>query len=175
MSTTLQFPRDRDCYILLKGDTFPVSISNLMVTQGWFGGQGVAWVDSAKDEFAVSYSDGLFGGFFFWGSNEPSDQYTAITGHQPLYGFGTLALGSWVVATKTFERYTYLSRQGGPLVPIVYSPQDRLRFSLRGYWTKEDEWALSGDPRGPNTNLCGVVVQPPTPDNNQYLTLQTTL
>jgi hypothetical protein len=175
MPPNLQFPRDRDCYVLVKGDTFPVSISSLMLTQGWQGGQGVGWVDSLKDEFLVSFSDGLFGGFFFWGSNESSDQYTAITGQQPVYGYGVLALGGWVVSTRTYERYTYASRQAGPLVPLVYSPQDRLRFSLRGYFTKEDEWTLSGDPRAPNGWLCGIVSQTPTVDNNHYITLQTTL
>jgi hypothetical protein len=175
MPPNLQYPRDRDCHVLVKGDTFPVSISNSMLTQGWQGGQGVAWANSLKDEFSVSFSDGMFGGFFFWGPNESSDQYTAITGQQPLYGYGVLAMGGWLVSTRTYERYTYASRQAGPLVPITYSPQDRLRFSLRGYWTVEDEWNLSGDSRAPNGNFCGIVAQAPLVDNNYYLTLQTTL
>jgi len=175
MPVSQQFPRDRDCYVLNKGDTFPVLISAAMASGGWQGGQGVRWIDSPKDEFAVTYSDGTFGGFFFWGSNEPSDQFTSITGQQPVYGYGVVGMGSWVVSTRTFEQYTYASRQAGPLVPISYSPQDRLRFSLRGYWTKEDEWTLSGDPRAPNGNFCGIVVHVPSADNNFYITVQTTL
>lgn len=174
MPSSLLFPRDRDCHILNKGDTFPVSVSSAMMAGGWQGGQGVQWSNSAKDEFQVSYSDGMFGGFFFWGSNESSDQFVSVTGQQLVYGYGVVAMGSWVISTRTYERYTYASRLAGPLVPISYSAQDRLRFSLRGYWTKEDEWSLSGDPRAPNTLFCGITVQVPTADNSFYLTLQTT-
>jgi hypothetical protein len=171
----LKIPRDRNCYILKKGDTLPVAITTPMAAQGWLGGQGVMWQDSPSEDFLVTYSDGSFGGFFFWGSNEPSDVYTSITGNQPRYGFGTLAFGSWVIATSTYERYTYLSRQGGPLVPITYAPDDRLRFSLRGYFTSEDEFTLSGDPRAPNLSYVGNVAQPPNLNNGWYLTVHTNM
>lgn len=171
----LAFPRDRDCHVLVKGDAYPVSISNSLRTLGWGGGQGVQWVDSSIDEFLVDFSDGLYGGFLLWGSNEPSDQWVSLTGNQPLYGFGTFCAGGWVIATRTFERYTYASRQAGPLVSNAYVVGERLRFSLRGLWTREDEWTLSGDPRAPNEFFIGSVVQTPSIDNNFYLTVQASI
>ena len=72
--------------------------------------------------------------------------------------------------------YTYASRMGpGPLVPIVYNESDRLLFSLRGLWTKEDEWSLSGDPRAPNRFYVGYVIESPAVYNNNYLMFQTTM
>ncbi len=175
MAFVQEFPRDRDCYALFKGDAYPVSISQAMQAQGWQGGQAVQWIDSPNDEFAVTFSDGLYGGFMLWGSNEDSDQYTAITGNQPVYGFGILCAGGWIISTRTFERYTYASRQVGPLVENNYIVGERVRFSLRGFWTKEDEWTLSLDPRGANEYFVGSVVQAPSPDNSHYLTIQTSI
>ena len=169
------FPRDRDCYTLFKGDAFAVSVSSTLSSQGWQGGQAVQWVDSALDEFLVDTSDGLYGGFLIWGSDEVSDQYTALTRTQPTYGYGVMGVGGWLIATRTYERHTYTSRMSGPLVPLVYTPGERLRFSLRGYWSNEDEWLLSGDPRGSNQFFVGSVVQTPTADNNHYLTIQTSI
>lgn len=124
----------------------------------------------------VSYSTGLYGGFLLWGSNESSDQYIATVGNQQEYAFGTLCAGGWLIATIAFERYTYASRQGpGPLVEIPYAVGQRLVFSLRGFWTLEDEWALSGDPRGSNGYFIGNIVQAPNASNNHYLTLQTSI
>jgi len=175
MAFTKSFPRERDCYVLFKGDAYPVSVSQAMRTSGWQGGQGVQWADSALDEFLVTYSDGLYGGFLLWGSNEDSDQYASLTGNQPLYGFGVLCAGGWLIATRTFERYTYASRQLGPLVENSYVVGERLVFSLRGWFTREDEWTLSGDPRGSNGYFIASVVQAPSADNNHYLTLQTSI
>lgn len=171
----LAFPRDRDCIVLFKGDAYPVSVSSSLRTVGWQGGQGVQWVDSPNDEFLVDFSTGLYGGFLLWGSKEVSDQFTASTGNQPQYGFGTFCAGGWVISTRTFERYTWSSRQGGPLVPNTYVVGERLCFSLRGLFTKEDEWTLAGDPRAPNDFFIGSVIQSPTSDNNFYLTLQTSI
>ncbi len=78
------------------------------------------------------------------------------------------------MSTTTYERYTWASRQVGPLVPLVYTT-GRLRFSLRGYWTIEDEWTLSGDPRGANDYLIGNIVQPPSSFNNGHLVIQTSI
>jgi hypothetical protein len=147
-----------------------------MATQGWVGGQGVRWADSTQDEFIVTFSDGIYGGFLLWGSNEPSDQFTSMTGAQPLYGYGTFCAGGWIIATIAFEQFTYASRTGGgPLVPIIYTVGQRVLFSLRGLFTNEDEWTPSGDPRAPNTYFIGNVVQAPAPENNNYIVLQTSI
>jgi hypothetical protein len=124
----------------------------------------------------VDVSDGTYGGFLLWGSDESSDQWTAMTGQQVAYGYGVLCSGGWVIATATYEKYTWTSRQGpGPLVPNVYRVGERLVFSLRGYWTREDEWTLSGDPRAPNTYYIANVIQTPQPYNNYRVQLQTSI
>jgi hypothetical protein len=175
MSFLKEFPRDRDAYVLYKGDCYTVAVSQAMQAAGWQGGQAVQWTDSPRDEFLVTFSDGLYGGFMLWGSNEVSDQFTSLTGSQPLYGYGTLGAGTWLFATRTFERYTWASRQVGPLVPLVYTVGERLVFSLRGFWTNEDEWSASLDPRGANGYFIGNVVQAPSADNNYYLTIETSI
>jgi hypothetical protein len=167
--------RTRNCVILHKGDTFTVSVNAALATLGWSGGQGVKWAPATKDEFLVGPTEGDPGGFLLWGSDEPSDQYTAMTQNQPSYRFAVMGVGGWVFMTSTYERYTYASRQAGPLVPISYTANDRLMFSLRGYWTNEDEWTLSSDPRAPNENFVGFVVQTPTAATEHYLTVQTIL
>lgn len=168
--------RTRDVVVLFKGDAYSVVIDDLMRQNGWAGGQGVRWIDSVKPEFKVSYSDGLYGGFMLWGSDEDSDKFTAMTGQQPRYGYGVMCSGGWLISTSTYERYTYMSRiMGGPLVPITYQVGERLVFSLRGLFTKEDEWTLSGDPRAPNEYYIANVVQAPAPENNNYLMLQTSI
>jgi hypothetical protein len=167
--------RTRDCVVLVKGDTYPATVGDALAVTGWLGGQGVRWVASNKDDFLVGPTDGQYGGFLLWGSDESSDQYTAMTRNQPSYRFAVFCTGGWILMTSTYERYTYASRQSGPLVLITYSPNDKLRFSLRGYWTNEDEWTLSGDPRAPNTTIVGFVVQAPAVVTQNYLTLQSIL
>lgn len=170
----MELPRTRDVVVLVKGQTFPVILSTGLLKNGWAGGQGVLWIDSPYDTFMVDYSDGIPNGFLLWGSNESADQFTAYTGNQPTYDFAVLCFGSWLISTGTYERYTYQSRTGGgPLVPIVYNPSDRLLFSLRGLFTNQDEWTISADPRAPNRYYVGIVEEVPAPTNNQYLTLQT--
>jgi hypothetical protein len=169
--------RVRDVNVLFKGDSYTVMVDDALRASGWQGGQGVKWVDSDKEEFIVGPSDGLYGGFLLWGSNEPSDQYVSSIEKQVEYGYAVFCAGGWLMATRTFERYTYASRQAGPLVPITYTVGERVRFSLRGWWTNEDEWALSGDPRGSNGYFIGNVVQTPTPNDfgELFLTLQTSI
>lgn len=170
-----EITRTRDVIIFQKGDTFPVRVSHSMVLGGWGGGQGVQWVDSGTDDFAVTYSDGLPNGFLLWGSDEDSDRFTSATLNQPVYRFAVMGFGGWVVSVKNFERYTLASRLAPPLVPISYQPQDSLYFSLRGLITKEDEWTVSGDPRAPNGHSIGVVIQAPSALTNDYLTVQVRL
>ena len=166
--------RTRDVVIFVKSKTVPVMIDTAMAAGGWPGGQGVQWIDNPNyDTFQVTYSSGQWGGFLLWGSNESSDQYVAYYKNQPTYKFAVMAIGPWVVSTTTFETYTYASRQVGPLVKNVYTPGNKLRFSLRGYYTPEDEWSLSGDPRAPNNLFVARVIQAPNPlINNNYLELQ---
>ena len=169
--------RIRDVNVLFKGDSYTVMIDPALQASGWQGGQGVQWVDAPIDEFMVGASDGVYGGFLLWGSNEDSDQYIALVGQQVAYGYAVLCAGGWLMNTRTFEQFTWLSRQVGPLVPITYTVGERVRFSLRGYWTNEDEWTLSGDPRGSNGYFIGSVVGGPTPNDHgvPYLTIQTSI
>jgi len=167
--------RNRECVVLFKGDAYPVEIDNTLAATGWPGGQGVLWASNLKDGFFVRQSDGLYSGFLLDGSNESGDQLTGLTRSQPIYKIGTLCAGGWLIMTSTFERYTYASRLVPPLVPITYRESDRLVFSNRGWWTNEDEWTLSGDPRAPNTYYIGFVCQVPTAANGYFMTLQTSI
>lgn len=168
--------KDRDCLILMRGNTFPVSFDSLMASGGWQGGQGIRYTTPvAPGVPTVTYSDGVGVGFMLFGSDETGDDYTSLTRNQGFYRFGTGCLGGWAMTTVAFESHTYASRVGGgPLVPLTYNESDLLVFSLRGYWTKEDEWTLSGDPRAPNQNYVGSVIQAPVlgPNQRLYLTVQ---
>lgn len=166
--------RSRDCVVFLKGDSQTVVVSQNMVTLGWPGAQGVQWSGSTVDERVVTFSSGLFGGFLIWGSNESGDDYAAQTRNQPYYRFATLLTGSNVIATSSYERYTFASRTAGPLVPLVYTAQNLLYLSRRGLWTKEDEMTLDGDPLAPAVSV-GVVTQVPKALNRQFLGVQTFL
>ena len=168
--------RTRDCVILVKGDAYAVEVDASLAASGWRGGQGIQWVTALKDVPTVKLSDGYYAGFALWGSDESSDQYTSMTRQFPAYRYLVLGAGGWVISTSTYEKYTYASRVGGgPLVPLVYNASDRLVFSLRGYWTKEDEWTLSGDPRAPNSFYIGFVAQAPSPSTSDYLTVQVSI
>ncbi len=167
--------RNRDCIALYKGDTFPVITSDTLVNQGWQGGQGVMWTPGPGPDPMVGIADGYYAGFVLFGSNEVADQYTAYTGQYTAYRYLVVCAGGWIITTRTFETYTYASRQVGPLVPLTYSYNDKLYFSLRGYWTKEDEWTLSGDPRAPNTFNVGAVIKAPSPETNGYLTVEVSI
>lgn len=168
--------RTRDCVVHFKGDAYPVAISPALIASGWSGMQGVMWTDSTEDEFMVTISDGIYGGFLLWGSDETSDMFTGLTGNQIDQGFGIFCAGGWLLSTCTYERYTYASRiGGGPLVPIVYTAGERLVLSIRGLMTNEDEWTLSGDLRAPNVYYMAYVVQVPRENNNYYLVVQTSI
>jgi hypothetical protein len=172
----MELVRSRDVVTLVKGQTFTVNLGPSILTAGWAGGQGIMWLDSPYDIFIADFSDGTPNGFLLWGSNEKADQFTAYTENQPTYDFGVMCFGTWVITTSTYEKYTYQSRTGGgPLVPITYNVNDRLLFSLRGLFTNQDEWTLSGDPRAPNRFYVGYVIEPPAAYNTNYLMLQTTM
>lgn len=169
-------PRTRDCLILVKGDAYAVAVDDTFAAQGWQGGSGVQWTTPIQGLPTVKRSDGFYAGFALWGSDEPADQYTGMTRQYPTYRYLVLGAGGWLIMTRSFEKYTYASRQGpGPLVPIAYRASDRLLFSLRGFWTVEDEWFLSGDPRAPNAYFIGFVAQAPGSVTSDYMSVQVSI
>lgn len=167
-----EIERTRDVVTFKKGDCYTVSVSPGLAQSGWLGGQGIQWFDAGRDDLVVEATDGAAQGFLMWGSDEIPDRFTSMTRNQPVYEFGVIGFGGWLFSTTTFEKYSWASRQVGPLVEISYQPQDQLVFSLRGRWTKEDEWTLSGDARAPNENVMGVVVQAPSALTDGYMTIQ---
>jgi len=167
--------RSRDCVVFFYGDRQTVAVSVAMVAGGWAGGQGVQWADSIADERLVSYSMGLYGGFLVWGSDESGDQFTGMTQQQVVYRYATMFSGGCLMATTSYEKYTWLSRTGGgPLVPLVYGANDVLYLSLRGLWTKEDELTLSASLLAP-AFFTGFVTQVPKALNRFFLGIQTSM
>ncbi len=167
--------RARDCTLWVKGETFTAVVDQTMAQGGWAGGQGVRWADSIINNPIVTYSDGRWGGFLLWGSDESADQFTSMTKQQPTYQYALVIYGSPLISTSTYEQYTWASRTGGGfLVPIVYTPQQRLYFSLRGLWTNEDELTLSGSTYAP-AHPTGVVAQSPKAVNEFFLGIQVTM
>lgn len=158
--------RERDVIVFSKGESFTVMVDAGLSTNGWPGGQGVQWASSSIDTFTVTASTGAGWGFLLWGSNESSDQYTSYTGNQSTYHFGTYGFGTWLISTRTYEVYTLASRRSGPLVANTYVAGQPLFFSLRGFFTNEDE---SGQ-----EIVVGAVCQVPSATlNNSYLGVET--
>jgi len=166
--------RTRDCTLFFKGDAYPVTVDATMIVAGWPGGIGVQWTAGTNDERTVTFSDGHYGGILLWGSDETGDQYTAMTENQLEYRLATFVAGGSLISTTAYERYTWASRQIGPLVAIVYAINEPLYFSLRGYWTNEDEATLSGAAWAPNF-FSGFVAQLPKANNDYRLGIQTSL
>lgn len=172
----LDIVRGRDCVMFGKGDAHPVVVDDAMLQGGWAGGQGVMWVDSDLPEPVVTYSNGLYGGFMLWGSDESADQFTASTRVTLVHPQSAVMMaGNAVISTSSYERYTYASRVAGPLVPLVYQAGNPLYFSRRGLWTNEEE-ASQGVPLAfAPAFFTGFVVQTPSPSNQYYLGVQTSL
>jgi hypothetical protein len=166
--------RSRDCVVYVKDSSLPVVVSSSLVQGGWPGGQGVEWAGSVGDEFLVTYSRGKAAGMLVWGSDETGDSYVSSSRNQPYWRFATMIFGASLIATTSFERYTLGSRLAGPLVPIVYSSNSPLFFSMRGLWTSEDELTLSGDLAAPAI-VAGYVSQTPKVSNRDYLGIQMAL
>jgi hypothetical protein len=169
--------RFRDCVVFFKGDTTTVTVSSDMVAGGWAGGQGVQWVGTVVDDRVVTYSSGLYGGIILEGSDEIGARYTAMTNQQTTYSYATMMFGGSLISTTTYERYTYASRlAGGPLVPLIYNPNDPLFFSLRGLFTNEDEISqqVPPNPLAP-AFFVGFVSQIPKALNNYWLGVQTSM
>lgn len=174
MMNMTEIVRSRDLILFFAGDKYTVTPSADMLAQGWKGGQGVMWAPGVKDERTVTFSNGNYGGLMLYGSDEVPDMHTGLTGNQVTYRFATILLGGCLISTSTYERYTYASRQIGPLVPLVYTPNQILYFSLRGYWTNEDEASIVGAPYAPDF-FTGFVAQVPKAQNNYFLGIQTSL
>lgn len=169
--------RTRDVVVFVKGAAYTIKADDSLISSGWPGGQGLMWATNPNgSEFMVTFADGGRGaGFAVWGSDENSDQFTSMVEDQPAVGYLVMGSGSWIISTTSFEVYTYASRIAGPLVPITYQAGLKLYWSLRGLWTIEDEWTASGDPRAPNVDPVGYVVQSPSTITDNYITIQTTL
>lgn len=164
--------RTRDCILWSKRDLTTVVVSNDMVANGWAGGQGVQWFGVVGDERVVTYSEGHFGGYLVWGSDESADQYTAMTRQHLTYQYGVMAFGGSLMATTTYERYTYNSRlSGGPLIALTYTANVPLYLSLRGLWTLEDELSLVSSPLAP-APVAGFAAQIPKSVNSNFLGVQ---
>lgn len=170
----LDMVRARDCILFGKGDAHVVTVDAAMVQGGWAGGQGVMWVDSSLPEPVVSYSNGLFGGFMLWGSDESADQFVSSTRAQLVHpGSAVMMAGNNILSTSSYERYTYASRVGGgPLVPLVYAVRDPLYFSRRGLWTNEDESSIAPALPFAPASTAGFVNQAPMPVNQFFLGIQ---
>jgi hypothetical protein len=166
--------RSRDLIVFFKGDNYTVTPGPGMVANGWLGGQGVTWIPGVNDERTVGISDGRYGGIAMFGSDEVADMHTGLSGTQRTARWVTILLGGSLISTSTYERYTWASRQAGPLVPLVYTPCQILYMSSRGYWTNEDEAPLTGALWGTNF-FAGFVAQVPKANNNYFLGVQTSM
>lgn len=173
----------RECSVFHKGDSMPNKIDAAMARKGWRGGSFVKWVDDGSGEPCVTIADGRYCGFTPWGSDEPADKYTSMTQTFPKNKFITMLFGGNFLATSTYERYTYISRHGpGPLVPLVYSPQDFLYVSENGIITNQDESDPAVNPGGLFPDGSPILVRflyfglcaiPPSSLTNDYLYCQT--
>jgi hypothetical protein len=172
----------RDCSLLQKGDSIPVKLSSSLARRGWTGGTFVRWVDDGTGDPCVTLANGLFCAFLPFGSDEVGDRYTAMTRQNPTYRYATAYFGGNFMATTSYERYTYGSRNGpGPLVPLVYAPQQILYVSENGLITNEDESDPAVNPGGlfpdgspilvPFLNFGICSLQPMDKNNNRLFVL----
>lgn len=170
-----QLNSGRDCTVYFSGDRQTCGVSDSLVASGWPGGLGVQWCESGSPDIRmVERSTGLYGGFLIWGSDEEADKNLSSSGQMPHIRYATILMGGSLMHVTTFERYTWASRQSGNLVPLEYQAQDALYFSSSGYWTKEDEMTLRGDPAAP-AFFTGFVAQIPKASNQWRLGIQTGL
>ena len=163
-----------DVEVLQKDATRPVGPSTGLLATGWPGGLGVCWGTTTKDSLIVTPSTGPFAsGFLLWGSSESGNQYIGFTSTPTQHQIAVMCSGAWVILTSTYEKYTWASRQAGPLVEVAYTLNAPLYFSRRGYFTVEDEADLVADPLGPSIPVGFVARTRSLPDGK--LGVQTTL
>ena len=179
---------NRQLVILHKGDTMPVQITSDLAAAGWLGGQFVRWVadPAGSGQPTLDIADGRYCGFFAFGSNEPADQFTSMTGQNTRYRYISLFFGGNMFYTSTYETYGYVARHGGPLVPLTYTPNNPLYVSENGKITSEDESDMvvfggpipnhtfpDGSPILSRFVFFGSCVAAPTAAMNNYLGVQT--
>jgi hypothetical protein len=180
---------NRDCVILHKGDTIPVQITASIAAQGWQGGQFARWVadPNGSPSPTVDIADGRYCGIFVFGSDESGDQFTAMTNQNQTYQYVSLFFGGNILYTRVFETYEYNGRHGiGPLVPLVYTPNNPLYISENGKITPEDEsnMVMYGGPVANHTFpdgspillrfvFFGSCMVAPSAATNNYLGVQT--
>lgn len=178
--------QNRDLVILHKGDTIPVQITDSLAAAGWQGGQFCRWVTDPSGQPTVDIADGRYCAFFPFGSNELGDQLTSMTTQNVTYKYATIFFGGNIFYTSVYEVYGYEARHGGPLVPLVYIPNNPLYISENGKITCEDESNMivfggplpnhtfpNGDPITSRFVFFGSCVTPPAASTNQYLAVQT--
>ena len=173
--------RSRDCAIFRKSESITIKVSDAMVKRGWAGGSFVRWVNDGTGDPCVDIGNGTYCGFVPFGSNEVADQYTAMTNQNPTYKYVVLFFGGNLMGTISYEKYTYLSRHSGPLVPLVYNANDFLYVSENGLITNQDESNSAVNPGGlfpdgspiltPFTNF-GVCAVPPVEQTDNYIIAQ---
>lgn len=174
----------RDLVVFYKGDTITAQVADSLAASGWQGGQFGRWIFDPSGFPTLAMADGRYCGFYLFGSSEAGDQYTAMTDQNTYYKYVVLGFGGNVFYTKTFEQYGYLARNGlGPMVPLVYAPQQVLYISENGKITNENESDLAtygahNFPDGsavPDMSFTffGICAVPPMAKTNQYICIQT--
>ena len=176
----------RDLVLMVKGDSFTVQIANGFDAEGWPGGQFVKYTTPVGGFPTVTKADGRYCGFMIFGSNEQADQFTSMTQQNVVYSYATLQFGGNVFYTRTYEEFGYLARNGlGPMVPLVYTPNQFLYISENGKITNENEsdQALfpphnfpDGTPVPDNSFIAfGLCFAPPQPATNFYIGCQSNI
>lgn len=176
----------RDLVLMVKGDSMTVQVSDELDAEGWAGGIFAKYTTPVGGFPTVTRADGRYCGFFIFGSDEQADQFTAMTRQNVVYSYVTLQFGGNVAYTRTFEEYGYLARNGlGPMVPLVYTPNQLLYISENGKVTNENESDLGvfgphNFPDGtpvPDLSFVafGLCFCPPMAVTNFYIGIQTNI
>mgnify|MGYP000908261228 CR=1 FL=1 len=173
---------NRDVALFHRGDSATFKVSAAAAAAGWSGGTFMKWVDDGSGEPTLGIADGRYCGFAAFGSDEPGDRFTAMTGQNPHYRYAALYFGGNFLATRTYEKYTYASRHSGPLVPLSYHAQQFLYVSENGKLTPEDESDVAvnasgefpdGSPITERFLFFGLCAVPPSSKTNGYVYVQT--
>lgn len=173
----------RDLVFLYKGDNITVKTNPALTASGWDGGQFVRWYADGTGELTIALANGVFCGFLPFGSDEDSDQFTALTESDVTYKKAVLYFGGNIYYTRTYETETYKSRHAiDPYTPLVYTANQILYVSENGKLTNEDESDPAvnpgglfpdGDPIVLPFNPVGWTTVPPVVGTKNYLGVHT--